>query len=327
MKFIRVGGKGQFQQRGELRPGRQNGSFLSGGVRTVKSLASHGRFVWGGGRQQKICNLHWFLNDEYKCQPKILHIVPEACKPLRRFRKDHRWGWSPKFQCQLGITKRRWKIIPSLSATGRFLGKQITTDVSETFRRGAISSFSPTGALHYTVKREGMEADPPGYLIPAMLANVFLCPADTLTDLSEPSIQDPASTGGNSWCCLGACREPHWCETGRLCWRAGQHSPAVSLALMWHPPVGATVSGVSLLGKQLALTRASHSVAFWSFKIMKSFLTHLSEWTWVTFPLQSLGQWGLDFTRGLVTPLYKALDYISLGSQCPLTSTPNTAPF
>lgn len=47
----------------------------------------HGRFVWAGGRQQTISNLHSFLNDEYKCRPKILHIVPEACKPLRRFRK------------------------------------------------------------------------------------------------------------------------------------------------------------------------------------------------------------------------------------------------
>lgn len=47
--------------------------------------------AWGwlaGRKQQEICSLHLFFNVRYKRRSKILHTVPEACKPPRQLEKE-----------------------------------------------------------------------------------------------------------------------------------------------------------------------------------------------------------------------------------------------
>lgn len=106
--------------------------------------------------------------DEYKCQPKILHIVPEAV--LERTSVCRRRG-SPK--CLRELSKRKGvdadcmditeNALPGPQGAG-FTWTNLPHDVPKRSNDSITSSFPPTGTLHYVAKKEILHRSRPIWL-------------------------------------------------------------------------------------------------------------------------------------------------------------------
>jgi hypothetical protein len=90
-----------------------------------------------------------------------LHVVSEACKLLRRFRKDVQVDMIPQRSFRdreekgvdvlhLGVTRRWWKMFsPIPMGSGQTLSEQIFTNVYGGSAKGITSSFFQVQLAHF----------------------------------------------------------------------------------------------------------------------------------------------------------------------------------